>query len=123
MSKREEKGLQNVCIFTARVYMRAWMTAFKPASAPYYDYQLLILLLDYSAINSEFSRVMSMKMANHLWYLSPETVGLAFFDDSIDYDTKKQMVVAVKLIEEEQPMNEHSKKISVDFKNIQRKEI
>ena len=75
------------------------MTALKPASVPYHDYQLLLLLLDYSAINSEISRVTSMKMANHLWYLSPETVALGFFDDSIDYDTKKQMVEAIKLVE------------------------
>ena len=70
MSKKEEKGLQDVSIFAARVYLRLWMTASKPASAPYHDYQLLISLLNYLAINSEISRVTSMKMANHLWYLS-----------------------------------------------------
>ena len=78
LTKKEEQGLQDVCIFSARVYLRAWMTAPIPACAPYHDYQLMISLLDYSSINSEISRVTSMKMANHLWYLSPETVSLAF---------------------------------------------
>ncbi|KAK2709688.1 hypothetical protein QYM36_013384 [Artemia franciscana] len=78
---------------------------------------------NYSAVNSEISRVMSMKMANNLWYLSPETVGLAFFNDTIDYDTKKQMVEAVKLIEEEQPVNEHTRKISVDLKHLKKRNL
>ena len=38
LSKKEEKGLQDVSIFEARVYLRAWMTALKPASAPYHDH-------------------------------------------------------------------------------------
>ena len=63
-----------------------------------------------------------MKMAN-LWYLSTKTVGLAFFDDSIDYDTKKQMVKAVKLVEEEQPVNGHTKKIYVDLKTFKEKKF
>ena len=66
LSKKEEKGLQDVSIFAARVYLRACMTALKLASAPYHDYQLLISLLNNLAINSEIFRVTSMKMANHL---------------------------------------------------------
>ena len=64
-----------------------------------------------------------MKMAKHFWYLYPETVGLVFFDDSIDYNTKKQMVQPVKLVEEEQPVNEHTKKISVDLKTFKEKKF
>ncbi|KAK2713797.1 hypothetical protein QYM36_009621 [Artemia franciscana] len=99
-----------MCIFAAHVYLRVQTTDLKPVSALYHDYQLLISLLDYLAINSKISKLTSMKMANHLWYLSPEKVGLAFFDNSIDYDTKKQMVEAVKLVEEEQ--------ISVDLRTF-----
>ncbi|KAK2727038.1 hypothetical protein QYM36_007779 [Artemia franciscana] len=66
LSKKEEKGLQDVCIFAARVYLRLWMRAPKPASAQYHDDQLLISLLNNLAINSEIFRVTSMKMANHL---------------------------------------------------------
>ncbi|KAK2708995.1 hypothetical protein QYM36_014581 [Artemia franciscana] len=41
LSKKEEKGLQDVCIFAACVYLRLWMRAPKPASARYHDYHLI----------------------------------------------------------------------------------
>ena len=38
-------------------------------------------LLQYSDINPSISKSVAKKLGNHLWYLSDELVGFAFFDD------------------------------------------
>jgi len=35
------------------------------------------------------------KFEGHLWYPSEELVGLAFFDDAISVQTKREMVLAI----------------------------
>jgi len=37
------------------------------------------------------------KLCGHLWYLSPETAALAFFDTNLTIETKIKMVESIKL--------------------------
>jgi hypothetical protein len=55
-------------------------------------------LYDYKTIDENLSEVTLKKIINHLWYLSPESVGFAFFDDEISDNTKIKMIQALKKI-------------------------
>lgn len=95
----EEKGLRNLCIFFARIYVKAWTTAPLAVRAPQDDLHLLQSLVAYNAINKAISKATSQKMAGHMWYLSEELVGLSFFDDNVTDDIKDNMVKAMSEIE------------------------
>ena len=49
---------------------------------------LIKLLVDYNKDNPALSKVASYKFAKHLWYLSEELVGLAFFDPAVSVTSK-----------------------------------
>jgi len=49
-------------------------------------------LYAYKTIDEKLSEVPQKQFINHQWYLSPESVGFAFFDSEISDDTKIKMV-------------------------------
>lgn len=57
------------------------------------DYNLLKSLVEYP--NSDIPRVTINKLCGHLWYISPETMALAFFDSRIPKDTKLKIINAI----------------------------
>ncbi len=109
LTPREENGLRHMCVFAVRVYLKAWMTAPLAASAPYNDMLLLTSLLQYSAIHPAISKATSAKLSNHLWYLSEDLVGLAFFDSQVCPATKTLMVKAL----EQEGNRDQAKRINV----------
>lgn len=36
------------------------------------------------------------KLSNHLWYLNEANIGLAFFDDNVDIEEKKEIILNLK---------------------------
>ena len=58
---------------------------FTMSSAPNNDLNFLKLLVMYERENAALASVACKKLDGHLWYLSEELVGLAFFDDLIDH--------------------------------------
>jgi hypothetical protein len=128
LTKTEEKGLQDLCVFAASVYLKAWIMAPLAASAPYSDFQLLKSLLGYYTINPAISKATSLKFSNHLWYLSPELVCLAFFDSSVPSATKRLMVSAIRRKETDMELLEpaekdHTKRITVDLPSFMEKKF
>ena len=99
LTAHEEKGLRDLCIFFARVYVKAWTTAPLAVRAPQDDLHLLQNLVAYSAINKAIFKATSQKMAGHMWYLSEELVALSFFDDNVTDDIKDHMVKAMSVID------------------------
>lgn len=77
-----------------RIYAKYWYGAQSAPSAPGNDLQLLKDLKLYEETNPKVSKV-ALKIMSQLWYLSEELVGLAFFDNKISLDTKKNMVKAL----------------------------
>lgn len=63
-----------------------WFSASSAAQAPYKDFQLLKKLDSFKKIDADISQVALHKFKNHLWYLSPECVALAFFDNSVSFE-------------------------------------
>ncbi len=84
----EEKGLHEFCLFT--IYLKAWFTAPLAACAPRNDLQLLKDLQTYQDIHANVSKATSAKLGLHLWYLSEQLLGLAFFDRNVSAATKRE---------------------------------
>lgn len=55
-------------------------------------------LNDYNTIDPEISRVALNKFKNHLWYLNPEAIVLAFYDNNVPFECKRKMVEAYIMI-------------------------
>ena len=96
LTAREEKGLRCLCVFVTKIYIKAWFTASLSVSSPNNDLNFLQNLVKFKAHNPSFSKVTSNTFARHLWYLSEELVGLAFFDKNVSVDSKRNMVHALK---------------------------
>lgn len=113
LTPAEMRGLRDVCVFTVRVYLKAWISAPQSSEAPYNDLLLLKTLIEYSSINPAISKSTSRKFSNHLWYLSQELVSLAFFDSRVSSSTKRLMVSAMN--KEEDGDMAHCKRISISL--------
>lgn len=91
LTARELKGLRDVCIFLVRIYVKAWFGCTNAIAAPNQDYNFIKDSVAYAEIDSTVSEVMLKKMKNHLWYLSQETIALAFFDSNVSLEEKRKM--------------------------------
>lgn len=110
MTKKEEKGLADVCLFTVMIYVKAWFRAPHAPSAPRVDLELLMDLERYKEKNAAVAKIALNKLLGHLWYLSEELVAFAFFDDKVSVDSKRQMVAALHKSGSEHPL----KRITLD---------
>jgi hypothetical protein len=96
ISAAEEKGLQALlCFVIVGGYIEAWITAPLAISAAMNDLKFLSRLQAYSAIDKVIADTAMHKFLRHLWYLSDEMIGLAFFDETIPVDEKMAMVLAL----------------------------
>lgn len=96
LSIRELNDIRDICSFIVRLYVKAWFSAPIATAAPNFDLNFLISLYNYGTTDKEISTATVKKMCGHLWYLSAEAVGLAFFDSSISIDVKQRMVASLK---------------------------
>ncbi|KAG0713776.1 hypothetical protein GWK47_015469 [Chionoecetes opilio] len=94
LTKKEERGLQRLCLFVVRVYAKAWIEASFSVQAPRLDLELIKALGTYDKIDPEIGDVALSKLSSHLWYVSEELVGLSFFDSDVSCETKNAMVTA-----------------------------
>lgn len=117
LTSREIKGLQEICLFAVQVYIKAWYTAPSPCSAPRQDLWFLKAIYQYP--NRNISKIATNKFLGHLWYLSEELVALAFFDDNVPIETKREMVTALNNPGIENP----SKRANVEVMAINMKDL
>lgn len=122
LTSREERGLRDICVFTARLYVKAWFTASQAAAAPGNDLQLIKDLVAYEAVHKQIADAAATKFSSHLWYLSEELVVLSLFDDNTSADDKAAIVRA---IQQSSPTNEEEppKKAEVDLKTIKDRQL
>ena len=95
LTKREEQGIREICIFVSCVYVKAWFTAPLAVSAPNNDLCFLQRLVRFQSQNPATSKVASNKFAGHLWYVSEELVSLAIFGSELSTESKRAMVKAM----------------------------
>ena len=96
LTDKENNNLLQMCIFSVKIYLKAWIEAPLSAAAPNNDLKLFKSIQSYASINSAVSKAVLSKFCSHLWYLSEELVALAFFDVSVSANTKRLMVKATK---------------------------
>jgi hypothetical protein len=108
LSQKEQNAICDICIFIVSVYIEA------AAKAPYQDFRVLSKLFAYQAIDRDISYVALQKLSNHLWYLSPEVVALAFFDPNLPFESKMKMVNALNRETELSIKNEKRIQILID---------
>ena len=101
LDSKIEKALMQICIFIVKVYTKVWFTAPLSTKAPGSDLQLLRDLNDYKRIDREIADAALKKFSNHLWYLSPEAVAFALFENTISDDEKKKICQKISEREEE----------------------
>ncbi|KAK4871625.1 hypothetical protein RN001_015749 [Aquatica leii] len=118
-TKKEEKVVREICIFTVIIYIKYWFQAPAGWSAPRNDLQLLKNLKDFDRINPEIATVALKKILGHLWYLSEELVSFAFFDDKLSVQDKKRMVDELKI----EDTKDCPKRKSIDVEHIREKKI
>jgi len=93
----EHKGVLQVCLFVARVYIFYWFTARIAPAAPRNDLSLMKALLEYEKIDHTVSAEAQTAFGRHLWYLGELLIALAFFDENLSSETKRNMISALKV--------------------------
>lgn len=96
LTKRELNSIRDVAIFVVKIYIKVWYGCTNSIESPNQDLHFLRAANEYSKIDKEISAAVMEKIKNHLWYLTPETVGLAFFDPNVSIETKQKMVCRLK---------------------------
>jgi hypothetical protein len=84
------KGLQNVCIFYAVLYVKAWFTSPLASEAAVNDLNFWKKLTCYKKVNRAIAEKALEKLQNHLWYLSPELVPMAMFSHQVSVEEKRK---------------------------------
>lgn len=110
----EKQGLSQMCVFSAVLYVKAWITAPLAASAPRSDLKLLQDLYNFRQYNPDISKVTCKKLVGHLWYLSEQMVGLAFFDPEVSGATKSKMVAALQTKSDNDSPKPAQKRIAIE---------
>lgn len=99
LTKNESNGLRDICIFLVKLYIKAWFRCTNAIDAALQDLTFIQGAIKYSETSPEISAVILKKFSHHLWYISEETIALAFFDSNISFEEKRNMVEKLKLKE------------------------
>uniref|UniRef100_A0A8D8TQ46 Uncharacterized protein n=1 Tax=Cacopsylla melanoneura TaxID=428564 RepID=A0A8D8TQ46_9HEMI len=110
LEKNEVTALQEICIFIVFLYVVPWFKAPSGVKAPAGDLSLLRKMNLFKKIDPNIAR-----SKNHLWYLSVENLGFAFFDDELPDTLKIKMVKALERPTEE---DDESKKFEFNLNDI-----
>lgn len=96
LTKHEKQSLRRVCLFTATIYIKAWLSAPISEDAPVNDLVMLQRLEEYAETDSSTAHIALQKLKNHLWYLSEDLVVMCLFSDKISPDQKKEITQAMQ---------------------------
>lgn len=88
----EFDGLRDVSIFIVTMYVEAWFGCPNGVEAAQQDLQFIKNAIKYSKVDRAISDGVLNKMSHHLWYLSEDLIGLAFFDRNVSAEEKRKMV-------------------------------
>ena len=68
ITAKQDKGMREICCFSASIYIKHWFAAPNAASSPFNDLCLLKNLKSYKGLNEELASRVLQKLKNHLWY-------------------------------------------------------
>lgn len=96
LTTREYNSIRDISIVVVKLYIQAWYGCTNSIECPNQDLNFLHAAFEYSNLYKVVSDAVINKFKNHLWYLTPETVGLAFFDPNVPLEMKRNMVKCLK---------------------------
>lgn len=96
-SEKDKRAIRDVSIFVVRLYTKAFTQCVDPFGAPKQDLNFLKAIQNYKSIDAAISSALLKKFGTHLWYLHPETVALAFFDENVSVEEKRLMIQKMEL--------------------------
>lgn len=91
LNSREEKSFRDIVVHIIRHHIKAWFRCGYAIEAPQNDLSFMKAIHEHSTIDKEISHIAVAKFANHLWYLSDESILFALFDDNVSFDEKRKM--------------------------------
>lgn len=92
LTAREHTAIRDIAIFVVKLYIKVWYGCTNAIECANQDLTFIREAYEFSKIDKVISDAVIDKMMNHLWYLTPDTVGLAFFDPNVSLDIKRKMV-------------------------------
>ncbi|ESN94365.1 hypothetical protein HELRODRAFT_164196 [Helobdella robusta] len=116
LTRVEEKGICRFIVFGICVYLRSWFTAPDLLSAARHDLQLVKRIQQFRDVDREVSVAAANALSRHLWYVSEELVGAAFFDDQISHEEKVLMVDALSAVSK--TTNDFTKRVQMNVNDI-----
>lgn len=91
LTEAEYNSLRDINLFIIILYVKMWFTASNAITAPNSDFKFIKDTLEYGEIDRGVSEKVLQKFLNHLWYLNPEHVCFALFDENVSEVLKKKM--------------------------------
>lgn len=104
----QQKGLGEFCVFVVRFYVKAWFRCSMAPSAATVDLKFISDLIDYHKSDKALVSAVIEKISGHLWYLSEESIAMAFFDKEVSVEEKRKMVAKLRIGEEESSSSSES---------------
>lgn len=96
LTAKQNDSLRDICIFLVVLYTKAWFECPYAVSAPNHDLNFIKKTIDFAKKDKVVSERVLAKFSNHLYYLSEEALGLAFFDKDVSIEEKRKMVLALE---------------------------
>ena len=83
LTSRELNCIRDISIFVVKLYIKVWFGCTNAIQCPNQDLNFLRDSFEYAKIDKVVSDAVIETIKNHLWYLTQELVGLAFFDPDV----------------------------------------
>ena len=118
LTERKANGIRRVAVFVALLYAKFWHEAVVARWAGKNDLDFLEALRIYP---DRPTAALAMKaLQRHLWYISEELIGLAFFDERIEPDVKREMASNLTATEAKNSLKRVDGKAFTSDKSIQK---
>lgn len=108
LPENQMQGLGVMNVFLIRYYIKLWFQSSDPCVAARIDLQFIQDMIRYIKVDANMARLILQKFSRHLWYLSEEAIGMAFFDETISNEIKTKMVAKLRLGESSSSETESS---------------
>lgn len=92
LTPKELNSIRDISIFVVKLYIKVWYGCTNSIQCANQDLNFVRDAFEFSKTDNVVSNAIIEKMQLHLWYLTPETVGLAFFDPGVSLETKRKML-------------------------------
>lgn len=106
LTARQKIGFAEFCVFVVRHHIKVWFQCPSPTRAASLDLQFLKDMIHSIGSDKKLANAIIDKFSGHLWYLSEENIGMAFFDKDLPLDIKRKMVTKLCLPEMESDSSE-----------------